>query len=78
MGANSRLGAYSNKYGTASKTLTCEQTFLSGMAFNIYKVVRVQRETSARRVQKHSMSTQKYHFKNVKIQRKTPRQSGKF
>ena len=44
------------------------------MAFNIYKVVRVQRETSARGVQKHGMSTQKYHFKNVKIQLKTPRQ----
>ena len=36
------------------------------MAFNIYKAVRVQKETSARRVQKHGMSTQKYHFKNVK------------
>ena len=36
------------------------------MAFNIYKVVRVQRETSPRRLQKHGMSTQKYHFKNVK------------
>ena len=50
----------------------------SGMAFNIYKAVRVQKETSARRVQKHGISTLKYHFKNVKIQRKTPRQSGKF
>ena len=48
------------------------------MAFNIYKAVRVQRGTSVRRLQKHGMSTQKYHFKNVKIQLKKPRQSGKF
>ena len=70
--------AKTKKANYCLKTLTCEQRFLSGMAFNIDKAVRVQRETSVRRVQKQGMSTQKYNFKKAKIQRKTPRHSSKF
>ena len=69
--------AKTKKANYCLKNINLRAGVSSGMAFNIYKAFRVQKQTSARRVQKHG-STQKYHFKNVKIQLKTPRQSGKF
>ena len=70
--------AKTKKANYCLKNINLRAGVSSGMAFNIYKAVRVQKETSAGRVQKQGMSTQKYHFKDVKIQLKTPRQSGKF